>query len=91
MRSENYRLYEQVGALAGDKTVVFISHRFSTVRMADTIYVFQQGRIIERGSHGELMAQDGLYAELFNMQAEGFLLDGGHPPPVGAGVQGPSP
>ena len=57
------------------KTTILISHRFSTVRMADTIYVFQQGRIAERGSHRELMAQDGLYAELFNMQAEGFLLD----------------
>ena len=57
--------------------------------MADTIYVFQQGRIIERGSHGELMAQDGLYAELFNMQAEGFLVDGHRAPTVGPGPQGP--
>ena len=57
--------------------------------MADTIYVFQQGRIIERGSHGELMARGGLYAELFNMQAEGFLLDGHSPPPVSAGAPGP--
>jgi ABC-type cobalamin transport system ATPase subunit len=45
-------------------------------RHADTIYVFEQGRIAECGSHMELLVQDGLYAELFNMQAEGFLLAG---------------
>ncbi len=77
-----YGIFRRFLELTAGKTTVLVSHRFSTVRMADTIYVFQQGRIIERGSHGELMAQDGLYAELFNMQAEGFLLDGGHPPPV---------
>ena len=85
-----YGIFRRFLELTAGRTTVLVSHRFSTVRMADTIYVFQQGRIIERGSHGELMAQDGLYAELFNMQAEGFLLDGGHPPPVGAGVQGPA-
>ncbi|MXY82663.1 MAG: ATP-binding cassette domain-containing protein, partial [Gemmatimonadetes bacterium] len=70
-----YDIFQRFLELTAGKTTILISHRFSTVRMADTIYVFQQGRIAERGSHRELMAQDGLYAELFNMQAEGFLLD----------------
>ena len=70
-----YDIFQRFLELTAGKTTILVSHRFSTVRMADTIYVFQQGRIAERGSHRELMAQDGLYAELFNMQAEGFLLD----------------
>ena len=86
-----YGIFRRFLELTAGRTTVLVSHRFSTVRMADTIYVFQQGRIVERGSHEELMARDGLYAELFNMQAEGFLLDGRHPPPVGHGAPGPSP
>ena len=70
-----YDIFQRFLELTAGKTTILISHRFSTVRMADTIYVFQQGRIAEHGNHRELMAQDGLYAELFNMQAEGFLLD----------------
>ena len=84
-----YGIFQRFLELTAGRTTVLVSHRFSTVRMADTIYVFQQGRIIERGSHGELMAQGGLYAELFNMQAEGFLLDGHSAPPVSPGAQGP--
>ena len=83
-----YGIFRRFLELTAGRTTVLVSHRFSTVRMADTIYVFQHGRIIERGSHGELMAQDGLYAELFNMQAEGFLLDGGHPPPEAPACKG---
>jgi ATP-binding cassette subfamily B protein len=51
---------------------VLVSHRFSTVRMADTIVVLDQGRVVESGSHQELMAAGGLYAELFELQARGY-------------------
>ena len=49
-----------------------ISHRFSTVRMADQIVVLDQGRIVERGNHDELMKDDGIYANLFTLQARGY-------------------
>jgi ATP-binding cassette subfamily B protein len=52
--------------------VILISHRFSTVRMADQILVIQDGRILERGSHEELMRLDGHYAHLFTLQARGY-------------------
>ena len=59
-------------ALARDRITILISHRFSTVRMADQIVVLDRGRIIERGSHAELMAQGGHYAQLFALQARGY-------------------
>jgi ATP-binding cassette subfamily B protein len=58
--------------LTRDKTAVIISHRFSTVRMADRIAVLGNGQLLEIGSHAELMARAGLYAELFNLQAQGY-------------------
>ncbi|MDE0421380.1 MAG: ABC transporter ATP-binding protein [Gammaproteobacteria bacterium] len=64
-----HRLYEQFAEMAADKTVVFISHRFSTVRMADLIVVIENGRAIEVGSHEELMAREGKYAAMFSTQA----------------------
>lgn len=64
-----HRLYQQLEDVAKSKTVVFISHRFSTVRMADTIVVVDDGRCIERGSHEELMTQEGKYATMFSTQA----------------------
>ncbi len=51
---------------------VVVSHRFSTVRMADLIVVISGGEVVEKGSHGQLMAQDGLYAELYNLQARAY-------------------
>ena len=62
-------LYEQVADLSTSKTMVFISHRFSTVRMADLIVVVEDGRVTELGDHETLIAQDGKYAALFNTQA----------------------
>lgn len=58
--------------LTKDKTSVIISHRFSTVRMADRIAVLGNGQILEIGTHADLMAREGLYAELFNLQAQGY-------------------
>ncbi|MBN8714018.1 MAG: ABC transporter ATP-binding protein [Xanthomonadales bacterium] len=65
-------IFEHFRDLAGERIVILISHRFSTVRMADQIVVIQGGRIIEHGSHAELMAQDGHYAHLFTLQAQGY-------------------
>jgi ATP-binding cassette, subfamily B, bacterial len=55
------------------RSVVLISHRFSSVRSADRIYVLHEGRVVEHGSHDELMALDGLYAELFGLQARAYV------------------
>jgi len=59
--------------LSKDKTAVLISHRFSTVRMADRILVLKNGQMEELGSHEELLAKGGKYAELFNLQAKGYV------------------
>lgn len=58
--------------LTAGKTAVIISHRFSTVRIADRIMVLKNGSVLEMGTHEELMANDRLYAELFNLQAAGY-------------------
>lgn len=67
-----YNLNQAMIEAANNKTVVFISHRLSTTVNADKIYVMEKGRIIEQGSHEELMAMNGAYAYMFNLQAEKY-------------------
>ncbi len=65
-------IFNRFRELTHDRMVVLISHRFSTVRMADTIVVMANGEIIERGSHQQLLANGGRYAHLFALQAAGY-------------------
>jgi ATP-binding cassette, subfamily B, bacterial len=67
-----YDIFTRFRSLTESKTAIFISHRFSTVRLADRIFVLEQGAIRESGSHEELMALGGRYAELFNLQASAY-------------------
>lgn len=67
-----YEVFRRFGELMEGRIAVLISHRFSTVRMADRIVVLSAGKIIELGSHAELIGLDGAYARLFNLQAEGY-------------------
>jgi ATP-binding cassette, subfamily B, bacterial len=65
-------IFEHFRTLARDRITILISHRFSTVRMADQIAVLDRGRLIEKGSHEQLMAAAGHYAQLFALQARGY-------------------
>ena len=66
------QIFERFRALTQDQMAILISHRFSTVRMADQIVVLENGRIVEQGSHEELLDLDGRYAHLFSLQAAGY-------------------
>ncbi|KAA0991153.1 ABC transporter ATP-binding protein [Dyadobacter aurulentus] len=68
-----HEVFKRFTNLIEGKMAVLISHRFSTVRMADRILFLEKGKLIESGSHDELLARDGKYAELFNIQAQGYL------------------
>ncbi len=67
-----HEVFERLRALKASRTAVLITHRFSTVRMADRVLVVEGGRITEAGTHAELLALGGTYASLFNLQAEGY-------------------
>lgn len=66
------QIFEHFHAQTKERIAVLISHRFSTVRHADTIYVFKDGRLVEQGPHQQLIKDAGLYADLFHKQAEGY-------------------
>ena len=67
-----YKLNQSILKSTEEKTVIFISHRLSTTRIADTIYMFDTGKLIEQGSHAELLAAGGKYAEMFRLQSEKY-------------------
>jgi len=67
-----YEVFLRFAELTRGRTAVLISHRFSTVRMADRILVLQGGELIDQGTHEELLTRGGLYAELFSLQAAGY-------------------
>lgn len=67
-----YRLNQNMMEIAEHRTVIFISHRLSTTVMADRIYMFEKGEIIEEGSHSQLMAMNGKYAEMFKKQSANY-------------------
>jgi ATP-binding cassette subfamily B protein len=69
---ERYAAAAQQAARANGGVTVLVSHRFSTVRMADLILVVDGGRVVEIGSHRDLMDGNGLYAELFSLQAQAY-------------------
>jgi len=67
-----FDLFERLRALSKGRTAVYISHRFSTVRRADRIIFLEHGRLVEEGTHAELMKLNGRYARLFRMQASAY-------------------
>jgi ATP-binding cassette subfamily B protein len=67
-----YAIFEQIRKTQADKTTLIVSHRFSTVRQADRILVIEKGKIIEDGSHDQLVKKAGLYKEMFEKQAAGY-------------------
>ena len=67
-----YEVFTRFSELSRGRMAVLISHRFSTVRMADRIVVLKNGTVVEHGAHDELLTKKGLYAELFELQATGY-------------------
>jgi ATP-binding cassette subfamily B protein len=67
-----FNVFERFAELTKSRSAVLISHRFSTVRMADRILVLEKGELVEIGSHEELLLKGGRYAELFDLQAAGY-------------------
>jgi ABC-type multidrug transport system fused ATPase/permease subunit len=67
-----YKIFKRIYEFIEGKTVIIISHRFSTVKNADKIFVLEDGKIVESGTHDNLLEKDGKYAKSFNLQAQGY-------------------
>lgn len=67
-----YKIFNDIYSFFNKKTVIIISHRFSTVRNADRIFVLEKGKIVEEGSHEELLKKKGVYSKSYKLQAEGY-------------------
>jgi ABC-type multidrug transport system fused ATPase/permease subunit len=67
-----WQAFEHIRTLSQGRAVVLISHRFSTVRNADRIHIVEHGGIVESGTHAELMALDGRYARMYEVQARAY-------------------
>ena len=70
-----YEMFENMIKVSEDKTVIYISHRLSSVVLADRVLMMENGRIIEEGSHRELLDRGGKYADLFSKQAEYYIKE----------------
>ena len=70
-----YNLNKFIFDSVKDKTIIFISHRLSTTRRADKIFVLDEGKIVEEGTHKELMQRGGKYAEMWNVQAKRYISE----------------
>jgi ABC-type multidrug transport system fused ATPase/permease subunit len=70
-----YKIFNKIYSFFERKSVIIISHRFSTVRNADRIIVIEKGKIVEEGSHAKLLEKNGTYAHAFNLQAEGYRTE----------------
>lgn len=67
-----YSMYKNMMRTTKNKAVLFISHRLSTARMANCIYLMKDGKIVEKGTHDELMAKDSIYRNMFELQAQNY-------------------
>ncbi len=74
-----YRLYQSFDGMIGGRSAVYISHRLSSTRFCDTIAMFVAGEMVEYGTHDELIAKNGAYAEMFRVQAQYYVEDGAEP------------
>lgn len=67
-----HALFERIRRHADGRTVLLITHRLASVRYADRIYVLDHGKVVEQGTHDQLMIHDGIYADLYNIQASAY-------------------
>jgi ATP-binding cassette subfamily B protein/ATP-binding cassette subfamily C protein len=73
-----HALFERIRGHADGRTVLLITHRLASVRYADRIYVLDHGRVAEQGTHTDLMRLNGIYADLYTLQADAYRTSGGH-------------